>query len=1407
MSETSDKNAQLSPVKRAIVELRRARGRIEALERAKSEPIAIIGAGLRFPGGANDLENFWRLLRDGIDTVTEVPADRWDIEAFYDPDPDAPGKMSTRWGSFLDDVDKFDADFFGISPREAVTMDPQQRLLMTVAWEALENAGQSPQRLMGSSTGVFVGIAGTDYLQMQLQRSSYEEIDAYLASGSCHSVAAGRLSYFLGLQGPSIAVDTACSSSLVATHLACQSLRSGECNLALAGGVNLILSPEMVINFSKARMMAADGRCKVFDAAADGYVRGEGAGIVVLKRLSDAEKDGDLILAVIRGSAVNQDGRSNGLTAPNGPAQQAVIRQALSNAEVKSAEVDFVETHGTGTALGDPIEVQALAAALGEGRGQDRPLTIASIKTNIGHLESAAGVAGLMKVVAALQHEEIPPHLHFKDPNPYILWRDLPVRVPAVSMPWPTGERRRIAGVSSFGFSGTNAHVAMEEAPVKNIGRAAQEMAAAGERDFPRRPLHLLPLSAKTGPALKELARRYERYLADHPELAIADVCYTASAGRAHFEHRMALVGASGESMRQKLAAFAAGEQAAHFSGVPADDGRPNVVFLFTGDHGDCVNAGRTLFESAPGFRAILEQCDARLRPYLDRPLLSILYPEPGASFPLDDSYARSALFSIAYALAELWRSWGIVPALVVGHGLGEIAAATVAGMMSLEEGLILATRRGNEFARQISNVSFKAPAIAPFSTRSFKTVTSDDLSDPSYWLRDASGSGQLEAAIESLAGQGYRIVVEFGPASVLSDRLQKLLIPRAGACLPSFRRGRNDWEQMLETLAALYARGVNVDWDSFYRHDAARKVALPTYPFLPRKFWIEPPKSREKSPKDRAQPKLWEAVVAAAQQQSRQVPLDLALHTYAAKWHSLDHLTTAYIVQNLRELGAFTTPREEYSVDTLLERCGILPTYKVLMARWLKKLAAEGWLQDANGNYLTAEPGRELQIDALLRDARQELADIPFLVEYLERCGELAGAVLTGRISALETLFPAGSTDFAEKLYQHWAYSRYYNTIIRAAVDGIVRSWPHGRQLSCVEIGAGTGGTTAAILPVLPPDLTFYRFTDVSEFFFSRAAEKFREYPFVCYGILDIERIPAEQGYGQQQFDIVVAANVLHATRDIRATIDRVMSLLRPGGILLLYEVTTPPAWSDISIALIEGWQVFNDGLRPDSPLLNQTQWHEALRTAGFADVQSYPEARSPAEVLGAHIILACMPGVQGVQQQLAREDALDGNVITRSLSLSEGRGNGGIPAATTHELLHNLREASEVERREMLVEYVRGQVAKVLRREDSDPIERRRRLMDLGIDSLMAVQLRNLLGSGLGLKQPLPATLIFNYPTVEVIAAYLEKQIFGAAKAASLEAPPSDENSHDPNTADMLTGLSEEQVADLLLKKLETL
>ena len=489
---TVSKVGELSPLKRAIVELREMRTRLDELERARSEPIAIVGMGCRFPGGVIDPDSFWQLLQGGVDAVTEVPPERWDVDAYYDPDPDRPGKMYTRHGSFLKDVDQFDPRFFGISPREAVSMDPQQRLLLEVAWEALENAGQAADHLIDSDTGVFIGISSGDYL---LQPGGPASVDAYFGTGTSMSAAAGRLSYLLGLRGPSIALDTACSSSLVAAHLACQSLRSRECRLALAGGVNLILSPYAHLVFSKARMLAADGRCKTFDAAADGYVRGEGCGMIVLKRLGDAVADRDRILAVIHGTAVNQDGRSGGLTVPNGPAQEALIRRAVAASGIEPAQVGYVEAHGTGTALGDPIEIRALAAALGAGRPREQPLIVGSVKTNLGHLESAAGMAGLIKAVLVLRHREIPPHLHFRQPSPHIPWSELPVTVPTEAMPWPAAYERRIVGVSSFGFTGTNAHLVLEAAPVPEP--------AAADVD---RPLHVLPVSARTEEALTVLS-------------------------------------------------------------------------------------------------------------------------------------------------------------------------------------------------------------------------------------------------------------------------------------------------------------------------------------------------------------------------------------------------------------------------------------------------------------------------------------------------------------------------------------------------------------------------------------------------------------------------------------------------------------------------------------------------------------------------------------------------------------------------------------------------------------------------------------------------------------------------------------------------------------------------------------
>ena len=634
------------------------------------------------------MESYWQLLSKGVDAIQEIPADRWNVDDYYDPTVDAPGKMATRWGGFVEGIDQFDPEFFNISPREAVSMDPQQRLLLEVAWEALERAGQAPDRLNESATGVFVGLSTNDYAQIQLMHGDAADIDVYFGTGGAHSVVAGRLSYILGLRGPSLAIDTACSSSLVAIHLACQSLRAQECRMALAGGVNTILLPELTIALSKARMMAGDGRCKTFDAAADGFVRSEGCGIIVLKRLSDALEDGDSVLAVIRGSAVNQDGRSSGLPRPTDLRKKAVIRAALANAGIEPHGIHYVEAHGTGTSLGDPIEVQALAAAFGEGRNPDDPLLIGSVKTNIGHMEAAAGVGGLMKVVLALQHGEIPPHLHLQELSPHIPWSQIPVAVSSTASPWPAGTDARRAGVSSFGFGGTNAHVVIEEAPLEQS--TIQRLA---------RPEEILTLSAKTPAALRSLAGTYAEYLSTSKS-EFADLCYSANSGRASFEHRLALVAASAADAREKLASFSATGAARPEDRLVVGAAPPmaeaGVVFLFTGQGSQYRGMGRGLYQSEPAFRAAMDQCAAIISPLLDRSLINIIFGAGGEDELLTQTrYAQPALFALEWALTQVWLSWGVQPAAVMGHSLGEDVAACVAGVFSLEEGLQLIAERG----------------------------------------------------------------------------------------------------------------------------------------------------------------------------------------------------------------------------------------------------------------------------------------------------------------------------------------------------------------------------------------------------------------------------------------------------------------------------------------------------------------------------------------------------------------------------------------------------------------------------------------------------------------------------------------------------------------------------------------
>jgi len=660
----------------------------EVSREANAEAIAVIGIGCRFPG-AKDPRAFWNLLRNGVDAIREVPAERFNLNDFFDPDPTAQGKMVTRWGGFIERVDQFDAPFFGISPREAASMDPQQRLLLEVAWEALEDAGQPRERLTGTPTGVFIGISNNDYGRIQF--NDPDRIDAYAGTGNALSIAANRISYVFDFRGPSIAVDTACSSSLVAVHQACGSLSSGESTLALAGGVNLILSPAITINFSKAGAMAPDGRCKAFDARANGYVRSEGAGIVVLKPLTKAIADGDPIYAVIRGSAVNQDGRSNGLMAPNPRAQEAVLREAYRRAAVSPGDVQYVEAHGTGTLLGDPIEAKALGAVLAVNRSPERPCLLGSVKTNLGHLEAAAGIAGLIKVALALKHREIPPSLHFEEPNPHISFDQLPLRVQTTLEPWPVRPAPAMAGVSSFGFGGTNAHVVLQAAPESDSGIPNTE---CGRKDpqFEIRntsSAYLLPLSARSPEALRSLARVYQDFLRRSESTAsLRDICYSASERRSHHERRLAVTGNTAAQMVEGLEAFLRGEVRPGLSaGHKPSDRRRKLVFVFPGQGSQWFGMGRTLLKQEAVFREAVERCDRAMRPRGDWSLLAELTATDAVHSRLNEvDVLQPALFAIQVALTALWRSWGIEPDAVVGHSMGEVAGAHVAGALSLED-------------------------------------------------------------------------------------------------------------------------------------------------------------------------------------------------------------------------------------------------------------------------------------------------------------------------------------------------------------------------------------------------------------------------------------------------------------------------------------------------------------------------------------------------------------------------------------------------------------------------------------------------------------------------------------------------------------------------------------------------
>jgi len=1656
--------APLSPLKRAFLAVQSLQGKLDELQAAKNEPIAVIGLSCRFPGAENP-ERYWELLAAGMDAVSERPAGRWPKEML--DDDDVVGEQGSRWGGFLSTVDTFDPLFFSLAPREAAGMDPQQRLFLEVCWEALENAGIAADKLNGHPTGVFAGACTNDYWNLQLRGGDLAAVGTHFASGIAHSIITGRISYLLGLTGPSISIDTACSSSLTAIHLACQAIRNGECDMALAGGVSTILLPDIAVAYARSGMAAADGRCKVFDASADGFVRGEGCGVVVLKRLSKAIADGDIIHALIRGSALNQDGASSSMTAPSGPAQEAVIRSALKAAGLKPGDVGYVEAHGTGTVLGDPIELQAIGAALGPGRAPGDDVLVGSVKSNFGHLEASAGVAGLIKIILSMQHGAIPASLHFKTPNPMIPWDQLPVRVPTALTPWKAPAGSRVAGISGFGFSGTNAHLIVSDAPV------AQPVSADHETGR-ERPTHLIALSAPTETGLRAVAAQLAAHVASHPEQSIADIAHTTNVGRAHFRNRATFVVDPRADVAARLRGFAAGEEqlGVTHGQIQSTDG-PRILFLFSGQGSQYVDMGRRLYETQPTFRRAIEECDELLWTELEPRALQVLYPSAGQSSRIDETaYTQPVMFALEYALAMMWQSWGIRPSAVMGHSLGEFVAATIAGVLPLEDALrLVAVRgwlgqklpRGGSMAAVLADVkhvrsvlaslgdvvtiaainapennvisgpdaamdaaiarftaqgievkrlpisnAFHAPAIEPMlaefesvaSTSSYgvqklpvysnlfgRRAVVGEMSNAKYWTRHLREPVQFAAGFAAAVSEGFSTFLEVGPHTTLVGLGRQSFPDSAGLWLPTLRRGYDDWEILLGSLAKLHVAGAPVDWVGFDRDYKRRRVVLPTYPFERQRYWFPQTavratraqreevlhpllERRIKSPfvqdtifetnlsltslpwlgdhrvlgaavlpatahleaawsaaalvygdsvtsiedidihdalvtpeaaartmqlaispaegdsarfrimssddmdavgegawrahvsgsvslkpgpraaslgdiagirarcavsissarlydavsqrgialgsrfrgvvelyqgksealgrlhapeevaselapyhihpalldsalhvvtaalfdeanlaspgetympiavehfriLQRAGADLWSHAVARPRKANESPVVDVRIYDavgtavaevvglqfrrveaaawanastarvddqlYEVEWtpiaaaelpsvakatwnapapseivgalssgvnemvkHNrldrynqhlpdLDVVCRDLIVEALRSLGWTPRPGARENERELGDRLGVVKQHRRLFNRLLAILAEDGILSRDGNDWLV-----EKSLDAAPTAVRLTALRATFLegageLGILASTGPQLAACLAGRVDPLSLLFPGGSFDAADELYRRSPPALMANALARKAVERFVVASPSGAPIRVLEIGAGTGGTTSFVLPAFPPDRTKYTFTDLSPLFLARAEERMIEYPFLDYRILDIERDPAAQQFEPNGFDLVIAANVLHATRDLRETLAHARRLVRPGGLLLLIESTRPQRWIDLTFGLTDGWWRFTDeALRPNYPLIDRHAWSAALTAAGFELPAAIPGeggndaidqnlvimARAPQAAREKWIVFA---DAGGVGDSIAAELRLSGRDVVR--------------------------------------------------------------------------------------------------------------------------------------------------------------
>ena len=1589
-------------------------------------PVAIIGMACRFPGGVSSTDQFWNLLRRGGDAITKIPSDRWFVDAFYDPNPTTPGKTYARFGGFVDNVEAFDAQFFGISPREAVCIDPQHRLLMEIAWEAVECAGLSPNYLAGSNTGVFIGISTCDYGGIQTAPNERSSISPYTNLGLGMCIAANRLSYFFDLHGPSFAVDTACSSSLVAVHLACQSIWNGECLLAFVGGVNAILRPEGTIGFSKSSMLAPDGHCKSFDARADGYVRSEGAGMILLKRLDQALRDKDQILAVIRGTAINQDGRTGGIALPNGAAQEAMLREAYQRAEVSPNLVQYVEAHGTGTSAGDPIEVNALGRVLGENRTPGSECLLGSVKSNIGHLEAASGIAGLIKAVLCIQHDLIPANPTFETPNPDIPFNEYQFRVPQKLERWPHDEHR-VIGINSFGFGGTNAHVILDAPPALNTNTHPPKM------DDGEQPPMLFPLSARATESLKAYANAYREFLTTENENgfgSLADICASTSLRKAHHNYRAAFVVRSKADLSEYLRIFVDGENRPEIAeGRRVSGDNHNVVFVFSGMGQQWWAMGHELILKEAVFRETIERCDALLQQYSDWSLLQELARDQETSRIHETQIAQPTIFALQVALAAQWRAWGIEPKAVVGHSVGEVAAACVAGVLSLEDAVQLIYHRSrlqartagqgrmlavsmpveevdrefgkydgqvclaainspnditlsgdadalDEIAASLKNrdifqsflqveVPYHSGKMDPLETEfreslkglqpqpalitMFSTTTGERIEGPeldaSYWWRNIRRPVNFDGAVRQLVESGHNRFIELSGHPVLAFYISQCLAQanKEGTVLPSLRRDESDLTVMLSSLAKLYVVGYPVDWQRLYPQ-GGRLLKMPSYPWKRERYWNESERSeRERrgvkihpmlgNRVDAAAP-LWEVdlnkqvltylndhrvqgtimcpgaayvemALAVCKQSFGTLPfavedlrfekalflsgdeaprLQLSCDPNQASFAIYSHGTTAeswtqhvtgkfyrlqqsevsesfdlaeirqrcsrrlskedcykefdkldinygpyfqsleqiyggqgealgdirihkdldagcdqYILHPVildgcfqvilgtmalsedhgnqvegtylpvgvesirlyerpegtiyayakleeqrrshsrgsiwlldsagrtigeirgltcraidetgqridsylyeytwqlkpllssgdstgRQVNHFPRPSEitEQLADTTAKLCkqlgrhfyyqaiespisewavaqtlkslqrlgckfdqqpittpelaaqlGVLPEYERLLDRLMRFLVEAGKVEQKEQNW-TFVPGLEVHDPKPVWQFSRQHPDYLAELMLAQRCGDQLDQVLIGAVDPLDLIFPDGSLNTLEHLYQDSPSYRCYNLMVRQALEQLRDHFPSRRKLRVLELGGGTGGMTAYVLKILPPGQTEYVFTDLTQMLLGHAEQKFHEHNFIKYQVLDISEDPLAQSFEAHSFDIILASDVLHATPDLRQTLANVRSLLASNGLLVLLEGTRMSHWAVLIFGLLKGWWLFRDTeLRKADPWLSLEEWRQLLLSSEFVDVGCITDLDEG----GLHsVILAQGPQVdQGTSDVLA--------------------------------------------------------------------------------------------------------------------------------------------------------------------------